>query len=655
MNLCFWGLATIVAAAGCAAVLRSRPVLADRAYGLLVAVGCVVAAAPAVSVLAGGSAADIQIPIPAPSGPWVFGLDRLSAAFLLVVLGPGLASALYGLRALGGDGSRRGVATARALFAVELAALALVVLARAVVPFLVAWEAMAVLAYFLVTFDNERAEVRRAGWVYLVATHVGTLALIALFASWAGAGGGLTFDALASRAGSLPARGALVLCLALFGFGLKAGLVPLHFWLPDAHASAPTHVSALMSGVVIKMGIYGLIRVVSLLGAPPAWWGWLVLVSGVLSGVLGVLWALAQHDLKRLLAYHSVENIGIILIGLGTGALGAAYGVPLVAVLGFAGAVLHTMNHALFKSLLFLGAGATVHATGTRIMDRLGGLGRRMPFTWVSFLIGSVAIVGLPPLNGFVSEWVIYLGLLRGGTAGGSIRLVLLGVVGLAIIGGLALACFAKVCGVVFLGVPRSDAALHGHEVAGGMLGPMFGLAGACAFIGLAPGLAVGPALVVGASIARIPFPASGSEVFAGIVRLGLWSLVLVVLLALGAVAWAAVRRRRSLTRAETWGCGYALQNERMQYTASSFAAPLLAAYGRLAGVHETHAHGGRAFHSQARELVLDGAILPAWSAVRGVLARLRPLQHGRLWVYLLYVIAILLLLLLYLAQGASP
>jgi hydrogenase-4 component B len=263
--------------------------------------------------------------------------------------------------------------------------------------------------------------------------------------------------------------------------------------------------------------------------------------------------------------------------------------------------------------------------------------------------------VGLPPLNGFVSEWVVYLGLLHGGTSGGSIRLVLFGVAGLAIIGGLALACFAKVCGIVFLGVPRSDAALHGHEVSAGMLGPMFGLAGVCVFIGLAPGLAVGPALVVGASIARISLPSSVGDVLAGIVRLGIWSLVLVMLLALGAVAWGAIRRRRSIARAETWGCGYALPSARMQYTASSFAAPLLAAYGPLAGVHETLDRGGGAFHTHASELVLERAILPAWAAVRGVLGRLRPLQQGRLWVYLLYVIATLLLLLLYLARGVSP
>ncbi len=650
MTLYFLGLAALVAAGLSAVLLRHRPVLADRGYGLLAGAGGVLAALPAVRVLTGGPAVEGQL------GSWVFGIDLLSAAFLIVVLVPGLASALYGVRALR-SARAHGSNAARLLFAFELAALALVVTARAVVPFLIAWEVMAVLAYFLVTFEHERAEVRRAGLVYLVATHAGTLALLALFASWAGpsGGGSLSFDALAARAGSLPAGGALVLCLALFGFGLKAGLVPLHFWLPDAHASAPSHVSGLMSGVVIKMGIYGLIRVVSLLAAPPAWWGWLVLALGAVSAVLGVLWALAQHDLKRLLAYHSVENIGIILMGLGAGVLGVTYRVPLVAVLGFAGAILHTLNHALFKTLLFLGAGATYHATGTRDLDRLGGLARRMPLTWITFLIASVAIVGLPPLNGFVSEWVVYRALVGGVTSAGPIRLSLVGVAALALVGGLALASFAKVCGIVFLGAPRSADAARGHEPAPGLLAPMFGLAAACVLIGLAPGLAVGPALAVGASVARVGVETAGSEIPQAVTRIGLLSLTVVTLLALGSLVWGALRRRRPIAQAATWGCGYALSNARMQYTASSFAAPLLAAYGPLAGVHETRSR--TAFHSHAREIVLESAILPVWAGVRGALWRLRPIQHGRLWVYLLYLIAVLLLLLLYLAGlvGGTP
>ena len=654
MTLFFLGLAAITAGGLSAALLHRRPLLADRSFGLLVAAGCVVAAVPALRVLAGGPAVGAQLAVAAPGGggPWVFGIDLLSASFLLVVVGPGLASALYGLRTLRAEHDDRPVTAARVLFALELAGLALVVTARAVVPFLVAWEMMAVLAYFLVTFEYERPEVRRAGLVYLVSTHAGTLALLALFALWAG-GGALTFDALAARAVALPAGRALVLWLALLGFGLKAGLVPLHFWLPEAHASAPSHVSALMSGVVIKMGIYGLIRVVSLLGAPPAWWGWLVLALGILSGVLGVLWALAQHDLKRLLAYHSVENIGIILMGTGAGALGMAYHVPLVATLGFAGAILHTMNHALFKSLLFLGAGATYQVTGTRDLDRLGGLASRMPLTWVAFLIGSVAIIGLPPLNGFVSEWIVYRALLGGATSGGPIRLTLIGVAGLALVGGLALACFAKVCGIVFLGLPRSPAAARGHEVGLGMLGPMFGLAAACAAIGLAPGLAVGPALAVGASVARVSVTSAGGGVLEAVTPIGLLALALVVLLGIGSLAWAVLRRRRPINQGQTWACGYALPSARMQYTASSYAAPLLAVYGPMAGLHETR--GPAAFHSHARELVLEGVILPAWAALRGALWRLRPIQHGRLWAYLLYLIAVLLLLLLYLSLAGGP
>jgi hydrogenase-4 component B len=277
-----------------------------------------------------------------------------------------------------------------------------------------------------------------------------------------------------------------------------------------------------------------------------------------------------------------------------------------------------------------------------------------MPLTWVAFLVGSAAIVGLPPLNGFVSEWVVFQALVRGVTSDGPIRLTLVGVAGLALVGGLALACFAKVCGIVFLGTPRSEAAARGHEAAPGLVAPMFGLAAACALIGLAPGLVARPALAVGAAVAHVAAGAAGSDTAQAVTRIGLLSLLLVALLGLGSVAWGALRRarRRHTTHAETWGCGYALPDARMQYTASSFAAPLLASYGPLAGVHETRSPA--AFHSHARELVLEGAILPAWTALRGLLWRLRPIQQGRLWMYLLYLIAVVLLLLLYLA-GLVP
>src|SRR5712692_10063415 len=403
-----------------------------------------------------------------------------------------------------------------------------------------------------------------------------------------------------------------MLSLALVGFGLKAGLVPLHFWLPGAHASAPSHVSGLMSGVMIKTGIYGLLRVISLVGAVPAWWGWTVLTLGILSGVLGVLWALAQHDLKRLLAYHSIENIGIILLGMGAGALGVAYQAPAVAVLGFAGAVLHTVNHALFKSLLFLGAGAVFRATGTRAIDQLGGLARRMPWTWVAFLVGSVAIIGLPPLNGFVSEWLVYQGLLRGGLAVGPVRVAVLGVAALALIGGLALACFAKVGGVVFLGEPRSAAAEQGRERTAGYLLPMAALALACAVIGFLPSVAVQPVLAVAGSIAGASLETVQTTL--GTVVRAAWGISLVsggvVLLLIVGWAWRrALERRRPPARSETWACGYVGSTPRMQYTAASFAAPLLQAFGRAAGVRTERTPA--AFHTHPVDLVLEGVVLP--------------------------------------------
>ena len=270
---------------------------------------------------------------------------------------------------------------------------------------------MSLASFFLVMFDDEKESVRRAGWIYLVAMHLGTAFLLAMFLLLGQERRLAGFRAALGRARR---RSGVLFLLAVVGFGTKAGFIPLHVWLPEAHPAAPSHVSAVMSGVMIKTGIYGLLRMLTLLGPPPAWWGWTLLGIGVVSGVLGVLFALAQHDLKRLLAYHSVENIGIIALGLGVGLLGISYGNPTMAALGFAGGLLHVVNHAVFKSLLFLGAGSVLHATGTGEIDRLGGLLKRMPVTGATFLVGAAAISGLPPLNGFVSEFLIYLGALAG-------------------------------------------------------------------------------------------------------------------------------------------------------------------------------------------------------------------------------------------------
>ena len=379
-------------------------------------------------------------------GEFHVGLDPLSAFFLLCVfLVSGLA-ALYGSSYLRTYIGKRRLAPPLMFFNLLVATMALLVVARDGVLFLIAWEMMSIASFFLVTYEGEREDVRRAGMTYLMAAHLGAVFLFILFGLLSRAAGSFDFDSFA-RVGAAGSE-LINVCflLALVGFGTKAGFWPFHIWLPDAHPAAPSHVSAVMSGVMIKMGIYGLLRVIGFLGSPPPWWGVTLLVIGAVSGVAGVLHALAQHDLKRLLAYSSVENIGIIALGIGIGLLGQSHGEPALAFIGYAGSLFHVLNHGLFKGMLFQAAGSVLHATGTRDLESLGGLSRRMPVTSLMFLIGSVAICGLPPLNGFVSEWLIYVGAFRASGALPTVWAVtsISVVPALALIGGLAAACFVK-------------------------------------------------------------------------------------------------------------------------------------------------------------------------------------------------------------------
>ena len=642
------GLASILLGGIAAWALGRRAGEGERLFGWAAVAGCAIALSPAVRVLVAASFGGVRPAAPDPKA-W-FAIDALSAWFLVTVLGAGAAIAAFGVPYLGPERGHRPTGLAHLLLSVLLVALSGVVTARTIVTFMVSWEVMALAGFFLIIFEHEKHEVWTAGMIYLVLTHLCALALIGMYAAWAGGHAGAPFDVLAARArGGLVPVG-LVLALGLLGFGIKAGAFPFHFWLPGAHASAPSHVSALLSGVMLKMGIYGLFRILTLVGTPPAWWGWTVLLVGLASAVLGVLWALAQHDLKRLLAYHSVENIGIILLGIGLGALGTAYHQPAVAALGYAGALLHTLNHSLFKSLLFLGAGVVVRETGTREIDRMGGLARRMPRTAVAFLIGAVAIVGLPPLNGFVSEWLVFRGLLGAGAAGGAIRLAAPVAVGLALTGALALACFSKLFGVVFLGVPREPG---GHEVDESRLFvPQWALAGACVAIGLAPVLMVPVVLrIAGAMVPGAPGDAGAPGAWTPGLALSVLSASLVAAIVL---AWWARSRTRTL-RAEsaTWGCAFAEPTPRMQYSASSYASPLLAAFGAITGLHEERSPG--AFRSHAGDPILDRAGLPLWKQLRAVAARLRVLQAGGVRRYLVYSIVCLMGLLLYLRFRALP
>ena len=649
MTLFVAGISLILLAGLTVAVFGRHPSFGQAAFRFLVGLGCALGAIPALAVLAGRGASDVRIAGAVPGGEWVFGIDALSAVFLVAIFVVGAACALYGVAYSGHDQGRRPVSGAHALVALLVAALALVVTARAVVPFLITWEVMAVVGYLTIVFEPERAEVRRGGLLYLVATHTGTLALFALFAVWGNGAIDLTFASLAAHPPVSAAAIAVVLWLALVGFGVKAGIVPLHFWLPEAHAAAPSHISAIMSGLVIKMGIYGLMRVIVLLVSPPIWFGWVLLALGAISGILGVIWALAQHDLKRLLAFHSVENIGIILLGLGAGVLGVAYGHPVMATLGFAGAAFHALNHALFKSLLFLGAGSVAHATGTRDIERLGGLAKRMPRTATTFLIGSVAIVGLPPLNGFLSEWLVYRSLFQGGIITGGARFAVVAAVALALIGGLALACFVKVMAVVFLGLPRDTAAAEARESVPGITRPLAGLAGACIIIGLLPAFVLPSVFRAGSLLAGGLPP----DMMPLIAAANAPVTAFVLALAAGiAVAWLVLRvlsrGRRARADADTWACGYPLPpTARMQYTASSFAAPLLTLFRPLAGVSVKRT--SHSFTTHVVDPVLAEFMLPGWRGVRHVADRIRRMQRGRISLQLAYVVAAVIVLLIYL------
>lgn len=655
MTVFLVGLGAILAGGAAAALPWSKRDTGDTLFQALVAAGCAIGGFEALRVLITGVPGETSMHATVPGGDWIIGIDALSAVFLVAVFAVGALCAIFGAYDLARERTDHYDASrfANPAFAVLLAAIALVVVARSVIVFLGAWEVMAIGSYVLIVTHHEDAGVRRSGLIYVVATHTATLALFAMFATLQAHATDWSFAALATAAPSLqPGATIAVLLLALVGFGFKAGLVPLHFWLPPAHAASPSHVSALMSGIVIKTGIYGLLRVILLLGGVPAWWAWLVLGLGVASGVLGVLWALAQHDIKRLLAYHSVENIGIILMGIGIGALGVAHHSPAIAMLGFAGGLLHTVNHALFKSLLFLGAGAVYQATGTRNMEELGGLARRMPWTWLAFVVGAAAIIGVPPFNGFVSEWLVYQGLFLTGQSGGGLRLALVGIPALALIGALALACFTKVAGVVFLGTPRTPKAADATEAGPGARAPMASLALACITLGVVP--------ILGISLVRAAageLSGADSTAFPETVLSGAWTLSLLTAatLTLAGLLWGIRRvleRRRVVRREATWGCGYTGPTPRMQYTASSFASPLLGIFGRMSAIRVERSAASLRTHPF--DLVLDGVALPAWRAMQRGALRLRGVQRGRIQLYVLNVMAALIVVLAYLVLAGG-
>lgn len=578
-------------------------------------------------------------------------LDALSGLFLMLVGVIGGAGAVYATGYWSDEQHPKSAPKGRAWWSALVLSFGAVLLASNGLHFLVAWEVFTVCVYFLVTLENERHEVRAAGWLYLAASHVGMVFLFAFFGIMAAKTGSWELGPMRGQAELAP-----LFWFALLGFGVKAGTFPLHVWLPSAHANAPSHVSAILSGVSIKMGIYGILRFSGWLPVPSSV-GPVVIGLGATGALLGIAFAISQNDIKRLLAYCSVENIGVIMIGIGGGLIARDQGNALWGRLVLVGALLHVWNHGLFKALLFLGAGSVLHATGTREMSRLGGLWRAMPWTAGMFVLGAMAISGLPPLNGFVSEWLVYLGLfdavnLRGAAAWAAIPAV----IALAVAGALALASFVKVSAMVFLGAPRTQAAEHAHDCGPAMRGAMLALGSLCVVIGLAP-ILFWPYVARAAGVWN-PAWSPTTDLPVPLATLGPVQASLAALLIVAAVALWRYAKRNQLKRALTWDCGYALPTARMQYTGGSFGGIAAGWFiwilrpefkvKRLRGVFPKSASQVE----RVPETMLERVIGPVVSVVMRVSTEVRQLQQGRLQSYILYLVVGLAALAVFVVLG---
>jgi hydrogenase-4 component B len=628
------GLIGAAAVAILVAVLTSQ--WAPRVWLAAILLAASAAMAASVGVLASGSEWEWWGTTVVAGDRLHLRLDGVSALFVALLSAIGSAGAVYA-RSYWTDGAHpRSARMGRVWWSVLLLSQGFVLLASNGLHFLVGWELFTLSAYFLITLDRRRRDTRAAGWLYLAMSHVAVLALFVFFTALAARSGSWDLGPMRTHADLAP-----LFWLALFGFGIKAGVFPLHVWLPSAHANAPSHVSAILSGVTIKVGIYGLVRFSGWLPLPSGA-SWAVVTLGIVSAVLGVVFALGQHDLKRLLAYHSVENIGIILIGLGFALVAVEHGDAAWGRLALAGGLLHVWNHGLFKSLLFLGAGSVLHATGSREMSRLGGLWKSMPWTTGLFGLGAVSICGLPPLNGFVSEWLVYLGLFDAAASRApSTWVAIPAVVLLGLTGALALACFVKACGVVFLGVARSTDAQRAHESDWLMRGPMVAIATVCVAIGLAP-IAFWPSIATAVGAWR-PDWADGVAP-APLFALG-WAHVALAAFASAATFWMLKRSRRGIRRVVTWDCGYVAPTARMQYTAGSFAGIIT---GWFAFILRPERHADLSVDllpTSARlvthtpETVLRYLVEPVSNATVRLATAARVLQHGGVQSYLLYLV----------------
>jgi formate hydrogenlyase subunit 3/multisubunit Na+/H+ antiporter MnhD subunit len=649
--------------------LNARPAKQRYLLSMLLAASGIMAFLSGILSLTFPATGSIQLPIGLPWLPMHLKLDALSGFFMLTVGALLFPVGIYSVGYLKEISEKRGLGQFGLFLSLFVLGMQGVLLADDAYTFMIFWELMSVSSYFLVTFEDEDSATLRAGFLYLIMAHFAGMLIMGSFAVLYSAAGSFTFDAMTSAEIS-PGWASIAFLLAAGGFGMKSGIVPFHAWLPEAHPVAPSNVSALMSGIMLKVAIFGFLKVVwELMGVEEFqwWWGALVLAAGSGSAVSGVLLALQQHDLKRLLAYHSVENIGIIAIGLGLAMIFAAFGHPHMAALGLIAGLYHTINHALFKGLLFMGAGSVLHAAGTRNMERMGGLIHRMPVTSVLFLVACIAISALPPLNGFVSEWLTFQTALLAPQLEGTLLAALIPFSAsmLALAGALAAACFVKVYGIVFLGRARSDSAARAHEVDGWMKTGMAIPAFFCLLLGVLPTffiqlvdmvpqalvhVSLGDSINAGGWLWLTPVAPERASYAAPVVLFGMLALGCVIFLLLHPKGVRIIRR-------PIWSCGNSHMNPRMQYTATAFSQPLRRIFEGLyqPDEHENIQYGPNNFFVKTvrhevhiRDLAFEYLYLPIVGATKAV-AEWVALQHHRgIHAYLTYIFVTILALLVW-------